>query len=215
MSHRHTLRLGAVFIAAAVTLGACGGSSRKAPGLAASTESGPSGPATTSAVTIPSQSPTSASIPTPTPTSHSLVDYTATIGPEGLAIRSVARVSMLSATSADFRAFIGGLFTNRTASSGPSCTIPFALHVLGYDTRGFAAGSVVTCAPSESPTGEVPALWARIDGQWRDIHAYGTWGVSCKVLEQYAVPVTVLPQNPDCFTDPNNQNTDRPYTGPQ
>jgi hypothetical protein len=113
--------------------------------------------------------------PPPSPTTQVTLDY----GADGVTVEQPADVSQLTGAPDEFKTFVAGL-ARQAQKAGQAC--PDAFHgITVQKLRGdFALGAVNDC-------GGYAALWARVDGEWREI--LGTqeqW--SCADLAAHDVP---------------------------
>jgi hypothetical protein len=160
-----------MLLAMLLAVAACGsadgdlGSPGPAPATRAAASEAASGAATTSAST-------------PVPR---LITY-ADGGSPGVEVQSGGDARKLRGAPEDFQRFVGRL-AQQVAQRSDCADGYVGVTVATLRTDGYAAGGVNDC-------GGYAALWATVDGQWKEIAGtQEAW--DCAVLERYAVPSDV------------------------
>lgn len=107
----------------------------------------------------------------------------------------------LARTPRHFRLFIGR-YAHEVASTPASyCggSRGFGVKVRRYDTRGYAAGTVVWCSDAD-------LIWARVKKRWRMVASAGRGGgPSCAALRRHKVPARVIGSRPTCVNVHGNE----------
>lgn len=174
------------------------GATSVAPSTSSSTgtsaDTAPSAPASTSPSTSPSTSTSTSASSSPsapatppagsTPTTAApdrpgeVIAYAGGESP-GVLVRGPRDAAQLRRSPAAFKRFIGR--TAQRVVDHASCSeATVGIMVEFVSTAGYAVGSVNEC-------GGYAALWASVDGRWREIEGtQDAW--DCAVLEHYAVP---------------------------
>lgn len=154
----------------AATLLVLGGCSSQGDDHASDPASAPPTPASTPTTSSPE--------PTQEPSPPRLIAYTDGES-EGTEVLTAADVDKLAGAPDSFKKFIGS--TAEGLTTGADCEGGYVgVTVKTLRTDGYASGAVNEC-------GGYVALWAIVDGDWKEIAAtQDLW--SCAVLAEYRVP---------------------------